>query len=642
MARRLVRSAALLVCALVVATACATPIGVNRVDHTVVYRSLTESVLSGQRPSVFTEQLLSARGLEKWFDKDPEAVLRELHGTGAGLEPDTLFALSELSFLYGERSKKHEYHLAAAVYALAFITHPGWRAAGLIVNAIDPRTRMACDLYNLGLVSGLRAPEPPPAADGTRPPPEVLLNDRVLKLPFGELELKTVPETFLWGGYRFDRFISTAEYEVRGLRIRYRQAGIGAPLLAELTPVATGPEGEAARKRIPPTGKVPITAIVRMPSANEELATGRLHGTLEVIPADAGRSAEINGVQIPLELDPSAAIGYMLEGAPVWDTELGGFFKGNRAVFGDGLMMLQPYRPGRIPVVLVHGTASSPARWAEIVNEVQNDPLLSERVQIWLFNYNTSNPILYSASLLREALVRAVKDFDPDGRDPAMHRMVLMGHSQGGLLVRLMVSDSGTRFWDAISKVPFADIRATADARVLLKESMFFEPLPFVTRVVFMATPHRGSYRVTGPVLNLVRRIVTLPLRLAQPLESVIKLNPGAYVAGIVKGIPTAVDNMSPTHHFVRTLAACPIAPGVTAHSIIAVQGKGNLSRLGDGVVRYESAHLDGVASEKIVQSPHSMQTNPETILEVRRILREHLEAIRAAGAPLPGSTVTR
>jgi pimeloyl-ACP methyl ester carboxylesterase len=296
-------------------------------------------------------------------------------------------------------------------------------------------------------------------------------------------------------------------------------------------------------------------------------------------------------------------------------------------VFGDGLVMMQPYRPGRVPVVLVHGTASSPARWADIVNEVQNDPQLAERVQIWLFNYNTSNPILYSASLLREALVSAVRDFDPEGRDPALRDMVVMGHSQGGLLTRLAVTESGTRFWDAFAKVPFAEIRGMPEERALLQKVAFFEPLPFVTRVVFMATPHRGSYRVTGPVLNVVRRLVTLPARLATPVENLVRLNPGAYVADVAaaRGLPTAVDNMSPANRFIRALGACPIAPGVAVHSIVAVDGKGDVRALSDGVVRYESAHLPGVGSEKVVRSPHSMQSQPETILEVRRILREHL-----------------
>jgi hypothetical protein len=285
--------------------------------------------------------------------------------------------------------------------------------------------------------------------------------------------------------------------------------------------------------------------------------------------------------------------------------------------------MLQPYRPGRVPVVLVHGTASSPPRWAEAVNEIQNDPELGQRVQIWLFTYNTSNPILYSAHLMREALKNALHDFDPEGKDPALRQMVIMGHSQGGLLARLMVTESGSRFWDAASRIPFAQLRTTAEARALLEPSLFFEPVPFVTRVVFLATPHRGSYRVGRVVLNLVRRIVTLPIRLVQPLTELLKANPGLGLPS--GGLPTAVDNMSPRSPFVRALGESPIAPGVTTHSIVAVQGTGDLLGLSDGVVLYKSAHLEGAVTEKIVQSPHSLQAQPETIQEVRRILREHL-----------------
>ena len=150
--------------------------------------------------------------------------------------------------------------------------------------------------------------------------------------------------------------------------------------------------------------------------------------------------------------------------------EIAGFPVPQRPVFGDGLVLLHPYRPGQIPVVLIHGTASSPARWAEMVNELDNDPVLRERVQFWLFTYNTSNPIVLSARHLRDALRSAVTDLDPDGRDPALRHMVLIGHSQGGLLARLMVTDSGTRFWDNVSSVPLSELKATPEARELLRD----------------------------------------------------------------------------------------------------------------------------------------------------------------------------
>ncbi len=62
------------------------------------------------------------------------------------------------------------------------------------------------------------------------------------------------------------------------------------------------------------------------------------------------------------------------------------------------------------------------------------------------------------------------------------------------------------------------------------------------------------------------------------------------------------------------------------AHSIIPVKGDAPPAGQNDGVVVYESAHLDGVASEKVVyRSEHSTQSHPARILELRRILYEHL-----------------
>ena len=66
------------------------------------------------------------------------------------------------------------------------------------------------------------------------------------------------------------------------------------------------------------------------------------------------------------------------------------------------------------------------------------------------------------------------------------------------------------------------------------------------------------------------------------------------------------------------------------ANSIIAVDSDAPLSEAGDGAVKYMSAHIDGVESEKIVRSGHSVQGNPETIMEVKRILHEHEKGLPA------------
>src|SRR5882724_13017655 len=375
---------------LVTLTACATPVGVTREHPKLLYRSLTRSVLSDDRPSAFTEQFLRRHGLEERYEQEPEKLLDELRRTQTSRDRDhdRLFALAELYFLHGGRTQKRECYLAAALYAYAFLASGERR--GSVAPQADPRVPLAADLYNVGLTLGLTVTHPD----------EGILANRTLSLPFGELELRHDPEQFRWGSYRLTRFIPLIEYKVRGLRNRYRQPGIGVPLAAEVAPV-DGAEADRASKRIPPTVKVPVTAFVRFDNIAQSLTDGHLRGEIELHAVDDATTVEAEGVVLPLELDPTAALALGLEGAPVWDTELAGFLQAGRSIFGDGLIMMHPYRRGRVPVILVHGTASSPARWAEIVNEVQNDPVLRTKVQVWLFMYNTSNPVLLSADRLR-------------------------------------------------------------------------------------------------------------------------------------------------------------------------------------------------------------------------------------------------
>jgi len=599
----------LLLAVLMLASACATPVGVTQVSTQSMYRSLTESVLSGDRPSQYSEQLLTRLGLVERFDTDPELVLAALRGPGEGLSREYLFVLSELSFYHAVKSNKPAYFLASAVYAWAFVVG---RTDEARLDPIDPRLRLATNLYNLGLAQGLEVGDEPTT---------VVLEPGPRPLPFGQIEINVDEQMLLWSGYRMTRFVSLGEFKVRGFLNRYRQAGVGAPLAAELTPIGTGPEAEEARKRIPPRLKVPVTAVLRIEDVSTGIATGNLKGQIEVYAADAGTTVKSGDRDVPLELEPTAALAYQLEGAPVWDTEIGAFISAFKSPFPEGLLMMHPYRPGRVPVVLVHGTASSPARWADIINELQNDPKLRGRIQFWLFTYNTSNPVLLSASDLRQSLQRIRKELDPEGRDPALDRLVVIGHSQGGLLTRLMVTDSGTRFWDAVTDTPFDKVDVGPETRALIQRSMFFEPQPYVKRVIFIATPHQGSFRVSSLVLSMVRKLVTLPLTLVTGMAELAAKNTGLPK----EAAPTAVDNMRPGNRFVRTLSASPIAPGVTAHSIIPVTNEGPPQGQNDTVVRYESAHLEGVASEKVVRSTHSTQSTPATILEIRRILYEHL-----------------
>ena len=244
---------------------------------------------------------------------------------------------------------------------------------------------------------------------------------------------------------------------------------------------------------------------------------------MELYDEDRTAAVQVGSYSVPLESDPSAALAYRLEGAPVWDFEIAGFRRGDFSLSGNGnsgdssgLYMLHPYHPDLIPVVFVHGTASSPARWAEMANELLGDPAIASRYQIWFFIYNSGNPIALSAMRLRESLQAVRKDIDPEGKDPALNQMVVIGHSQGGLLTKMMVVDSGTRFWDNVTKVPFDKAELDPETRDLLARAMFFKPLPFVTRVIFIATPHRGSYMASNPIVKFGNKFLNLPGGLAK------------------------------------------------------------------------------------------------------------------------------
>jgi hypothetical protein len=223
---------------------------------------------------------------------------------------------------------------------------------------------------------------------------------------------------------------------------------------------------------------------------------------------------------------------------------------------------------------------------------------------------------------LREALTGAVARLDPGAQDPALRRMVLIGHSQGGLLVKMQAISSGDRIWNAASRKPLDELVLSDQTRELLRRAIFVEPLPEVARVVFICTPHRGSFVAGRNILaNLFRRLRILPSALAG-LGADLARNPGALRSGIV--IPSAVDNMSPRHQFIRALQDIPVTPSVTVNSIVAVKGDGPIEQGHDGVVEYSSAHIEPVESELVVRSGHSTLGHPHTIEEVRRILRLH------------------
>jgi pimeloyl-ACP methyl ester carboxylesterase len=602
--------------------ACTPPIQVERADPDVVRRELAANVISTGDLSEPTRIVLRFANLSDRFAVDPEGTIIILHqtlGTGPA-DPAVLFALSEMAFHRAVESGKRPYFLTAAIYAYAALFPDSPRSR---LSAFDPRFRIACEIYNRGLERAFAS------ADGS----QVEFRSGRYQLPFGTIDIVFNAGSARWGNQVLSNFIPTDEFRVTGLDIRYRRPGIGLSLSAD-----AAPQVQEVGFQVEPEVKVPATAFLRIDGSSRDLARGQLHSSIEVYPAFEPANVAIAGQSVPLESDTSAAYAFSLSDPKAWHSEFAGFLDGTFFDRAEAqLAGLEPYRPGQIPVVFIHGTASASGRWANLINDLQSDPVIRERFQFWSFTYATGNPTSYSAEKLREELQAAVQKLDPQGKDPALRQMVLIGHSQGGLIAKWLTIDSGPRLWNVFSNKPPEELRLSPETRALLRRVFFVTPLPQVRRVIFIATPQHGSFVAEGPIGQLAARLVTPASRVLGAMRELMDDAPDLnFDPSSVRA--ASLFSMSPGNPLLQTFAAIPVSPTVAAHSIIAVQGDGPVETGDDGVVSYQSAHIPEAASELVVRSDHSVQSDPRTMNEVRRIQLLHLAQACPYGCLPPAS----
>ena len=594
------------------------PIGADRVTPHLAYQQLEKSVLDSGTLSADTVSLLHRHDLGRLALTDGEEALRQLHQkaivTG---ERDLLFGLAELSYHNGERVRQsvkpweerdaRDYYLGAAVYAYLFLFGD---PKGGKLDAFDRRFRIACDLYNYGLGWALTERRSTNAV--------VHLDGGKRRLPVGEIDLRFDPAGFPLPLDQFDQFLLADHFRVRGVSTRNRDSGLGAAL------IAVGRLEPALRIQ----RAAPATVFLRLQSSLADLSASHGSGSLELHSPFSQSTVKVGDTAVPLETDWTTPRAYTLNQSFVWRLGRLQFFKPSQGLKSQ-LILTEPYEPGRVPVVLVHGTFSSPVKWAEMLNTLSADPVLRQRCQIWLFLYSSSKPMVVSAAEFRDELSAMVQRLDPKGQDAALRQMVIIGHSQGGLLAKMTATASGDQMWRVFNDKPLEELRLSDEKSAEIRRLVFLEPLPFVRRTVFISTPHRGSYQNRNIVRKLGRRLVTLPGAIVQRTADLMAHTEGTKIPEELKGKQiTSLDGMAVDNPLMLKLADIPLAPGITGHSIIAVKGHGDYHKGKDGIVAYASAHVDYVESEFIVRGGHSCQDKPATIEEVRRILREHLNSL--------------
>jgi triacylglycerol esterase/lipase EstA (alpha/beta hydrolase family) len=410
---------------------------------------------------------------------------------------------------------------------------------------------------------------------------------------------------------------SSDAYDFRGkyTTVHATRAGVGAPL------VVMADHNPDYRKTFePPQVAMALTAVVR--AEGKQGAVLELHDPLEE------ERISIAGRNPVLAANLSAPVSFVM--AVTRPDKLGLSRLINPQKYSDTarLLRLQKYDKDRIPVLFVHGLQDTPATWVPMYHCLIQDPEIRNRYQFWAFSYPSGYPYPYSASLLRKELDGINRAF-PDHK-----KIVIVGHSMGSLISRLMVTNAGDKIWrDIFSKGP-DEMPITGASRELLRDALLFEHRREIDRAIFLSAPHRGSEIASNWVGRLGSRLVRMPTFLADARNAVASVITVDAASLQLDRAPNSIDTLSPDNRFVKAVNKLPIAPGIPYHSIMGDRGKGGNKdktppMMSDGVVAFWSSHLNGAASEKIVPSHHSSHQHPEGIAEVKRILKLHLGQAR-------------
>jgi len=402
----------------------------------------------------------------------------------------------------------------------------------------------------------------------------------------------------------FDQILAARTIDKKGLQENAARSGLGGPVVGVHH---SAPAGSPPPRLEPPKGfRIPMTAVVDFGETNRSSSA-----TIRLLNPNKVESVELYHQRYPLSNDYSAVLASYGRVNETW-IGLMNMIRGEHMRTGAGLLMASPYDPHEIPVIFVHGLLSSPYIWRNVVNSLAADPKIRQHYQFWAFSYSTGNPIAYSALLLRDDLAYAREKY-------GVGRVILIGHSMGGILSRLQVTNSRKVIWNDVFGAKADQLDAQLPADSIVKRALIVQANPAVKRIIFVATPHRGSALASGGIGALGARLIRLPLKLVSAVPKTVfaALAPNSDPSKVRP--PTSISGLSPKNPVLLAMDKLPIeAPH---NSIIGDRGRGDTPNSSDGVVPYWSSHLASAQSELIVPTDHGAMKSPKAVAEIHRIL---------------------
>src|SRR5881275_227589 len=409
-----------------------------------------------------------------------------------------------------------------------------------------------------------------------------------------------------WNPALYD-FTPADQFDVGGKYVTERTTrdGIGAPIVAV--------EREASKER---REELAPSRIFRTVTAIAQFHGGRC--VLEFYDPLDQESVSFSGRTVPLAADFTVPLAVMLQQTDPGKHELWRVLNPEKYAHTAAIERLQPYNPKKTVVLVIHGLKDSQATWTPMINKLRSDPVIRKHYQFWFYSYPSGYPFPYSAAILREELDEVEKQF------PKLKPMVVIGHSMGGCISRLLLTDSGNELWMKIFGQPPDEVPLSPKTREYFQQELFFRHRPEIGRVIFIASPLRGSNMATGLIGGLATFLIRESTVSSQASQEMLNVTSIREEELKPKRRANSVDSLSPKSRFLNAMNTIPMTAGVPYDTIIGDRGRGDSPNSSDGVVPYWSSHMDGAQTEDIVPSNHAAHQNPQAIEDVLRILKAH------------------
>lgn len=410
------------------------------------------------------------------------------------------------------------------------------------------------------------------------------------------------------------------DYATFRVREPMRTPGLGVPLVIYKKP---RPRDEVIPEMFfPPHWKFAATAVAKP----GQPGSGRM--TVEFVDPVQWGGVTVAGMARPLRRDLTTPLVHLLSHSGYRDKSRRGLFFPNRLGDEEGVMLTHPYRPGKIPFVVIHGMGCSPRIMADIACAVHADPVLRDRYQVMIVYYTTGDTILQDSAVIRRAFAAMRNYYDPAHADAAWDQSVVLGHSLGGPIARVLTSYSDDLFEKAIFTRPWNQITLSEPMRKAGEEAIFFEPIPEIKRAIHVASTMKGSRFADQVEARWLSRVIPRRRQLQEFHEEIVSNNgKDALQPEYRDRPPSSIDNQSPESPFLAAAARLRQTPGLITHSVQAdwfpflpIHAKT------DGLVSFDSSYIAEASSRLILPwQDHFCTHDPRTLAEIKRILQEHL-----------------